>query len=309
MRLLLNILISASIALAVVVLFYLYFPLHILDGFQKQLFGSTITTINGSDTLSASRSVINTNFSNLNTDKLESGATANTLTVTNLNCPGVCTVKTIVATGTATSTYVGGIQTLDVMVNHIFATSTVGTSTISGKLSTVNTSVTGFLDAVSTAIQTISANASQSLSVIGQIGIDYTSDLLMYRSDDLVNHVVEDGIDGCFPVASTSVSHFKTAKPYGSATNATTTYAFDFIHKRTLSNFYCRSDNNSLLVQIGTGSATTTGNLYCSAGGAASSTIANNTFTSRQRIFFDIGSATSSVNTVTICPYLTITAD
>lgn len=32
---------------------------------------STITTINGSDTLSSSRTVINTNFSNLNTDKVE----------------------------------------------------------------------------------------------------------------------------------------------------------------------------------------------------------------------------------------------
>lgn len=46
--------------------------------------GSTVTTINGTDTLSSSRSVINTNFSNLNTDKLETGSTAATLTVTTL---------------------------------------------------------------------------------------------------------------------------------------------------------------------------------------------------------------------------------
>lgn len=34
-------------------------------------YGSTITTIQGTDTLTSSRSVINTNFSNLNTDKVE----------------------------------------------------------------------------------------------------------------------------------------------------------------------------------------------------------------------------------------------
>lgn len=47
--------------------------------------GSTLTTINGSDQISASRSVINTNFSNLNTDKLQSGDTAASLTITTGN--------------------------------------------------------------------------------------------------------------------------------------------------------------------------------------------------------------------------------
>jgi hypothetical protein len=37
---------------------------------------STITTINASDTITSSRSTINTNFSNLNTDKLEAGSIA-----------------------------------------------------------------------------------------------------------------------------------------------------------------------------------------------------------------------------------------
>ena len=45
---------------------YLWFPVSIFD---TKTFGSTITTIAAGDTLSASRSVINTNFSNLNTDK------------------------------------------------------------------------------------------------------------------------------------------------------------------------------------------------------------------------------------------------
>lgn len=67
--LLFNIFMTAAIALMVCCAFYLWFPLHVLDG---QRFGSTITTIQGTDTLSASRSVLNTNFSNLNTDKIES---------------------------------------------------------------------------------------------------------------------------------------------------------------------------------------------------------------------------------------------
>lgn len=45
-------------------------------------FGSTVTTINGSDTLTSSRSVINTNFANLNTDKIQSGNTVASLTIT-----------------------------------------------------------------------------------------------------------------------------------------------------------------------------------------------------------------------------------
>ena len=47
---------------------YLWFPVSIFD---TKTLGSTITTIAAGDTLSASRSVINTNFSNLNTDKFE----------------------------------------------------------------------------------------------------------------------------------------------------------------------------------------------------------------------------------------------
>ena len=47
---------------------YLWFPVSMFDSHKL---GSTITTIAGSDTLSNSRSTINTNFSNLNTDKFE----------------------------------------------------------------------------------------------------------------------------------------------------------------------------------------------------------------------------------------------
>lgn len=58
---------------------------------------STITTILGTDTLSDSRAVINTNFSNLNTDKLESGDSPSftDLTVTNATSTGTLSLSTL----------------------------------------------------------------------------------------------------------------------------------------------------------------------------------------------------------------------
>jgi hypothetical protein len=72
--------------LVVVVLFLVYnfLPLWILDAvnISRRNFGSTITTIQGSDTLKDSRAVINANFSNLNSDKVEE-TDANTWTALN----------------------------------------------------------------------------------------------------------------------------------------------------------------------------------------------------------------------------------
>lgn len=80
------ILVSVVLSLATVFGVYNYVPADLLQlpQFSKPTLGSTITTILGTDTLSASRSVINTNFSNLNTDKLQSGDTASALTITTL---------------------------------------------------------------------------------------------------------------------------------------------------------------------------------------------------------------------------------
>lgn len=91
-----------------VFLVYNYLPLSVLDRLnvhQPQL-GSTITTILGTDTLSASRSVINTNFSNLNTDKAETTVT----TLANLTTANALTSATSLATLAALST-VGTITT------------------------------------------------------------------------------------------------------------------------------------------------------------------------------------------------------
>ncbi len=67
----LNALISALTALLVITGVYYFVPLGLGEIAQQQKFGSTVTTINGSDTLSSSRTVINNNFAALNTGKFE----------------------------------------------------------------------------------------------------------------------------------------------------------------------------------------------------------------------------------------------
>lgn len=100
--------ISLIVSAAVWVGMYLWFPISIFDSLN-QSFGSTITTILGSDTLSSSRAVINTNFSNLNTDKLQSGDTAAALTITS-GTVGTLTLTndlTVANGGTGASTLTG----------------------------------------------------------------------------------------------------------------------------------------------------------------------------------------------------------
>ena len=86
--------IIVSTAAAVVV--YNYVPMSWFDtlpSFQKEKpFGATITTILGTDTISGSRTTINTNFTNLNTDKIEVATTS----VGNITAlPGLTTANSL----------------------------------------------------------------------------------------------------------------------------------------------------------------------------------------------------------------------
>ena len=71
-----NILITILVVLVIMLGVYKYVPVKWLDTSPGLSFGTSITTIAGTDTLSASRSVINTNFSNLNSGKIEVGTTS-----------------------------------------------------------------------------------------------------------------------------------------------------------------------------------------------------------------------------------------
>ena len=69
----LNYIITTVLGFVTVLVVYNFVPLSYFEFpiQSKQTYGASIVTIAGTDTLSASRSVINTNFSNLNTDKAE----------------------------------------------------------------------------------------------------------------------------------------------------------------------------------------------------------------------------------------------
>src|SRR3990167_4010459 len=95
-----NILISAVTVLVSAFSIYNYMPLRWLDTFpsEKKL-GATITNIAGTDTIKDSRSTINTNFSNLNTGKIEVGTTS-VASITTLG--GLTTASALNAVGTIT---------------------------------------------------------------------------------------------------------------------------------------------------------------------------------------------------------------
>ena len=109
-KIILTIVASIIVSLLTFLGVYKFLPLGWLDTENTNL-GSTITTIAGSDTLSASRSVINTNFQNLNSDKIQSGDSVAALTITALTSSGLTLNGIITQTTSATSTFVGGIST------------------------------------------------------------------------------------------------------------------------------------------------------------------------------------------------------
>lgn len=105
MSYLLNIILSLAVSIASVVGVYNYAPLSKLDlNKSDSKLGATITTIAGSDTISSSRSTINTNFTNLNNGKIENSSTSVDAITTLSN---LATVGTITS-GTWSATTVAG---------------------------------------------------------------------------------------------------------------------------------------------------------------------------------------------------------
>lgn len=134
----LNFIITAGIAIVATVgsLFgvYNYLPLSILETSpSNKNLGSSITTILGTDTLKDSRAVINTNFSNLNTDKIE--ATVTTLgSLTSASA--LNTIGTIISgiwNGTVIGVGYGGTGTTSPTLNQvILGNTTSGFKVVSG---------------------------------------------------------------------------------------------------------------------------------------------------------------------------------
>lgn len=105
-----SILISIAITFIILLGVYYLVPIGFLEP-TDTTFGSTITTINGSDTLSASRSVINTNFSNLNSGKIEVSTTTLPFITTLSSLSSIGTITTGIWNGTAISVSKGGSGT------------------------------------------------------------------------------------------------------------------------------------------------------------------------------------------------------
>lgn len=104
-----NALLSLAISIASFIGLYNYLPLDLVTlNTRTPSFGATITTIQGSDTLSASRSVINTNFANLNSDKIENSTTSVKSITTLPSLSSIGTIATGVWNGTAVTVPYGG---------------------------------------------------------------------------------------------------------------------------------------------------------------------------------------------------------
>lgn len=93
---LINILFSTLTCLGVLIIVYNFVPLSWIEKIfpPRTDFGATITTIQGTDLIRDSRAVINTNFSNLNTDKME-------VSTTSVN--SITTLSNLVTVGTITT--------------------------------------------------------------------------------------------------------------------------------------------------------------------------------------------------------------
>ncbi|MBX4215420.1 hypothetical protein KW797_00495 [Candidatus Parcubacteria bacterium] len=113
------------------------------------IYASTITTISGTDTLTSTRAVLNTNFSNLNTDKAElSGGTFTGLvnlsakaSTTLFSAGGpiyIGTTSTTTIYGNATSTFIGGLNVtggcLAVAGTCLSGSGTISASTATGQV-------------------------------------------------------------------------------------------------------------------------------------------------------------------------------
>src|SRR3990167_1010743 len=81
--------------------------------------GATITTINSTDTLRDSRSVINTNFTNLNSDKIEVSTTTMGLLTSAPNLATIGTITTGIWNGTGIDVARQGTGTTTICSNNV----------------------------------------------------------------------------------------------------------------------------------------------------------------------------------------------
>jgi len=108
-QILTTILISVTITTLGLYVFYNHVQVEPIEYVgQEGMLGATVTTINATDKIKDSRAVINTNFANLNTDKMEVGTTTLPLVTTLSNLATIGTITTGIWNGTAINVTQGG---------------------------------------------------------------------------------------------------------------------------------------------------------------------------------------------------------
>ena|SRR3990167_475908 len=116
----------------------------------KQKLGATITTINSSDTLKDSRAVINTNFSNLNSDKTE---------VASSSIAAITTLSNLVTVGTLTSGSLGSGFTTVVVARGGTGSTTLSSNSVLLGNGTGNVSVVAGLGSSGQTLQSQGAGS------------------------------------------------------------------------------------------------------------------------------------------------------
>ena len=128
-----NLILSGVIALVSMFGAYKYIPLSWYEGNTKPIFGSVLTTIQGTDTLSSSRTTINNNFTSLNNGKIENSTTSVASITTLPNLVSIGTITTGVWSGTALTWAKGGNASTTLSINQVLlGDTTTGFKVVSG---------------------------------------------------------------------------------------------------------------------------------------------------------------------------------
>lgn len=259
--------IAISLALSfAMILVFLNTP---IDYWAKQTFGSTITTITAGDTVKAALlTITNTNFSNLNSDKLESGSTASTLTIGTLTLTNDLAVA---QGGTGVSTFGGSNLVLyttaaDTLASEAAFTYNASTNTL--------TADNGAFTSSFTVPQNISVSSN------GQITVDNSSGQFRYH-DGSEQRVLTGFYTTAFTFASTSqgtgTTTIRMAPAAGNVTFSTMLCDFDKHMGIALFDGTNRSNHIIASSTVGTSTFST-----------------NNTFSMGEPIRIEVGTSTGT---------------
>lgn len=132
---LISIVVSLIVSLVAATLLIVYAPVQFFDWFHghQVKYGTTVTTILGSDTLSASRTTLNNNFSALNNGKIENSSSSVAAITTLSNLVTVGTIASGVWNGTAVTVPFGGTGSTTLSSNQVLLGNGTGIlKTVSG---------------------------------------------------------------------------------------------------------------------------------------------------------------------------------